>query len=250
MRSRTRSNTALFRIGRWPPSALINLPRHGAPGATDSWCAAALPADARSCATGAPAGVAGSRYSRCRDAREALRARCGAPAAAQGGFRATAATGKAPARRRLHLLHRTTRGRAAAAGHSCIAQAQRGGLGAQLPQALHPRGLPPGAGKARPGRSAGAAARAHRRLAGHDQAVAKASGRNRQMIASVLRFGVRAYQVAVSPLLPRACRFHPSCSEYASEALARHGACRGCWLAARRVVRCGPWHPGGYDPVP
>jgi putative membrane protein insertion efficiency factor len=70
------------------------------------------------------------------------------------------------------------------------------------------------------------------------------------MIASVLRFGVRAYQVAVSPLLPRACRFHPSCSEYASEALVRHGACRGCWLAARRVVRCGPWHPGGYDPVP
>jgi putative membrane protein insertion efficiency factor len=70
------------------------------------------------------------------------------------------------------------------------------------------------------------------------------------MMASVLRFGVRAYQVAVSPLLPRACRFHPSCSEYASEALARHGACRGCLLAARRVVRCGPWHPGGYDPVP
>jgi putative membrane protein insertion efficiency factor len=70
------------------------------------------------------------------------------------------------------------------------------------------------------------------------------------MIASMLRFGVRAYQVAVSPLLPRACRFHPSCSEYASEALARHGACRGCWLAACRVVRCGPWHAGGHDPVP
>jgi putative membrane protein insertion efficiency factor len=248
-RSHARSNTALFRIGRWLPSAPINPPRHGVPGATDSWCAAALPADARYCATGAPAGVAGSRYSRC-DAREALRARRGAPAAAQGGFRAAAATGKAPARRRLHLLHRATRSRATATGYSRIAQAQRGGRGAQLPQALHPRGLSPGTGEARPGRSAGAAARAHRGLGGHDQAVAKASGRNRQMIASVLRFGVRAYQVAVSPLLPRACRFHPSCSEYASEALARHGACRGCWLAARRLVRCGPWHPGGYDPVP
>jgi len=160
MRSRARSNTALFRIGRWRPSALINLPRHGAPGATDSWCAAALPADARCCATGAPAGVAGSRYSRCLDAREALWIRRGAAAAAQGGFRAAAPPGKAPARRRLHLLHRTTRGRTAAAGHSRIAQAQRGGLGAQLPQALHSRGLPPGTGEARPGQSAGAAARA------------------------------------------------------------------------------------------
>jgi putative membrane protein insertion efficiency factor len=70
------------------------------------------------------------------------------------------------------------------------------------------------------------------------------------MIANLLRFGVRAYQVGVRPLLPRACRFYPSCSEYAAEALARHGACRGCWLAMRRLVRCGPWHPGGYDPVP
>lgn len=70
------------------------------------------------------------------------------------------------------------------------------------------------------------------------------------MIANSLRFAIRAYQVAVSPLLPRACRFHPSCSEYAAEALARHGAWRGSWLAARRLVRCGPWHPGGCDPVP
>lgn len=70
------------------------------------------------------------------------------------------------------------------------------------------------------------------------------------MIANLLRFGVRAYQVIVSPLLPRACRFYPSCSEYAAEALERHGACRGSWLAARRLVRCGPWHPGGCDPVP
>ena len=70
------------------------------------------------------------------------------------------------------------------------------------------------------------------------------------MIARVLRTAVRGYQWLVRPLLPPACRFHPSCSEYAEEALVRHGACRGGWLAARRLCRCGPWHPGGYDPVP
>jgi putative membrane protein insertion efficiency factor len=70
------------------------------------------------------------------------------------------------------------------------------------------------------------------------------------MIARVLRAAVRAYRWTVSPLLPPACRFHPSCSEYAEQALARHGAYRGGWLAARRLCRCGPWHAGGYDPVP
>jgi uncharacterized protein len=70
------------------------------------------------------------------------------------------------------------------------------------------------------------------------------------MIAAALRAALRGYRLLVSPLLPRACRFHPSCSEYAEEALARHGAWRGTWLAARRVCRCAPWHPGGYDPVP
>jgi putative membrane protein insertion efficiency factor len=70
------------------------------------------------------------------------------------------------------------------------------------------------------------------------------------MISVALRFAVRAYQWTISPLLGPACRFHPSCSHYAEEALARHGALRGGWLTARRVCRCGPWHPGGYDPVP
>jgi uncharacterized protein len=70
------------------------------------------------------------------------------------------------------------------------------------------------------------------------------------MMAGVLRGTVRAYRWFVSPLLGPACRFHPSCSEYAEQALTRHGALRGSWLAARRVCRCGPWHPGGYDPVP
>lgn len=70
------------------------------------------------------------------------------------------------------------------------------------------------------------------------------------MIARCLRLLVHAYQWCVSPLLPRACRFYPSCSEYADEALAKHGAWHGGWLALRRVCRCGPWHPGGPDPVP
>lgn len=70
------------------------------------------------------------------------------------------------------------------------------------------------------------------------------------MIRRLLIYIVRAYRWLVSPVLAPACRFHPSCSSYAEEALARHGALRGGWLAARRVCRCGPWHAGGYDPVP
>ena len=58
------------------------------------------------------------------------------------------------------------------------------------------------------------------------------------------------YQRFVSPLLPWACRFAPTCSEYARLALLEHGAARGGWLALRRVLRCHPFHPGGYDPPP
>jgi putative membrane protein insertion efficiency factor len=61
---------------------------------------------------------------------------------------------------------------------------------------------------------------------------------------------VRGYQVSISPLLPASCRYHPSCSAYAIEALQRHGAVRGSWLAAKRIVRCNPFVAGGYDPVP
>jgi putative membrane protein insertion efficiency factor len=61
---------------------------------------------------------------------------------------------------------------------------------------------------------------------------------------------IRGYQTVLSPLLPPSCRFHPSCSQYALEAVTRHGALKGSWLAARRLARCHPFHPGGYDPVP
>jgi uncharacterized protein len=61
---------------------------------------------------------------------------------------------------------------------------------------------------------------------------------------------IRGYQVIVSPLLPPSCRFTPSCSQYALEAVNRHGALRGSWLAVRRLARCHPFHPGGFDPVP
>lgn len=61
---------------------------------------------------------------------------------------------------------------------------------------------------------------------------------------------VRGYQVVFSPLLPAACRYYPSCSAYAVEALQKHGAWHGSWLAAKRIGRCHPFRPGGYDPVP
>lgn len=61
---------------------------------------------------------------------------------------------------------------------------------------------------------------------------------------------LRFYKAAVSPWLPRACRFEPTCSVYAREAIERHGFLRGAGLAVRRLFRCHPFHPGGFDPVP
>ena len=61
---------------------------------------------------------------------------------------------------------------------------------------------------------------------------------------------IRAYQLAISPFFAASCRFHPSCSEYAREAIMRHGVMRGVGLAGRRLARCHPWHPGGIDEVP
>ena len=66
----------------------------------------------------------------------------------------------------------------------------------------------------------------------------------------ILIAAVRGYQIVLSPLLPAACRYYPSCSAYALEALQKHGAWRGGWLAIKRVGRCHPFRAGGYDPVP
>ncbi len=61
---------------------------------------------------------------------------------------------------------------------------------------------------------------------------------------------LRAYRALISPLYGQVCRYYPSCSAYALQAVTDHGALRGSWLAARRILRCHPWAPGGYDPVP
>lgn len=62
--------------------------------------------------------------------------------------------------------------------------------------------------------------------------------------------GIRVYQWTLSPLIGNQCRFHPTCSHYAMEAIEAHGLCRGSYLALRRIGRCHPFHPGGFDPVP
>lgn len=61
---------------------------------------------------------------------------------------------------------------------------------------------------------------------------------------------LRCYRYGISPLFAPHCRFHPSCSSYAEQALVEHGVIKGLWLSLRRIGRCHPWHPGGYDPVP
>ncbi len=69
-------------------------------------------------------------------------------------------------------------------------------------------------------------------------------------IGLAMRGLIRGYQVLVSPVLPASCRFMPSCSTYAIDAIAAHGPLAGSMLAARRICRCHPWNDGGYDPVP
>jgi putative membrane protein insertion efficiency factor len=61
---------------------------------------------------------------------------------------------------------------------------------------------------------------------------------------------VRGYQLLLRPVLPPACRFSPSCSQYSLEAINKYGALKGAWLSIKRIIRCNPWNPGGYDPVP
>ena len=70
------------------------------------------------------------------------------------------------------------------------------------------------------------------------------------MIRKLLIGPIRLYQWAISPAFPKRCRFHPTCSQYAVEAIDKHGALRGSWLALKRIAKCHPFHPGGVDPVP
>jgi putative membrane protein insertion efficiency factor len=65
----------------------------------------------------------------------------------------------------------------------------------------------------------------------------------------ILIFALKGYKILISPLLPSACRFYPTCSEYMMDAIARHGAIRGIWMGLKRLGRCHPFHEGGYDPV-
>jgi putative membrane protein insertion efficiency factor len=70
-----------------------------------------------------------------------------------------------------------------------------------------------------------------------------------RLLGSLFVVLIRAYQVCISPFLNPCCRFYPSCSEYAITAVRRHGPFQGSFLALRRLLRCHPWHPGGFDPV-
>lgn len=69
-------------------------------------------------------------------------------------------------------------------------------------------------------------------------------------LSRLLILPIRLYQRAISPLLPPSCRFTPTCSQYAAEAITRHGPVKGVWLAIKRIARCHPWGGSGYDPVP
>lgn len=85
----------------------------------------------------------------------------------------------------------------------------------------------------------------------HDVAQAGGCGlMARSPLSWVARAAIRFYQRYISPMLPNACIYVPSCSQYTLEAIEKYGVVQGCWLGARRIVRCNPLHGGGYDPVP
>ena len=74
--------------------------------------------------------------------------------------------------------------------------------------------------------------------------------RLRDVPRRIVMLPIRGYQKFISPALPPSCRFSPSCSQYTLEAVSRYGALKGLWLGVRRLIRCHPFNPGGYDPVP
>ncbi|NLK46711.1 MAG: membrane protein insertion efficiency factor YidD [Treponema sp.] len=71
-----------------------------------------------------------------------------------------------------------------------------------------------------------------------------------QLLLRILCGLIKVYQIGISPLLPKSCRYYPTCSHYAIEAINKHGAFKGSLLALKRILRCHPFHKGGYDPVP
>ncbi|MCW9034504.1 MAG: membrane protein insertion efficiency factor YidD [Rhodospirillales bacterium] len=71
-----------------------------------------------------------------------------------------------------------------------------------------------------------------------------------KVVSTALQLLVRGYQLVISPIFPASCRYHPTCSSYAMQALQGHGALKGGWLALKRIGRCHPWGGSGYDPVP
>jgi uncharacterized protein len=75
-------------------------------------------------------------------------------------------------------------------------------------------------------------------------------GLRQKMIKKMMIGLIRFYQIAISPLKPPTCRFYPTCSQYGLEAVKRFGPFKGGWLAVRRITKCHPFHPGGFDPVP
>jgi putative membrane protein insertion efficiency factor len=74
--------------------------------------------------------------------------------------------------------------------------------------------------------------------------------RNEKDVRSIAVFLITLYQKLISPMFPPSCRFSPTCSQYAKDAIVKYGIARGSYLAARRILRCHPFHPGGFDPVP
>lgn len=72
----------------------------------------------------------------------------------------------------------------------------------------------------------------------------------KQLLSNILILPIRFYQRCISPMFPPACRYVPTCSQYAVEAIKKHGPLRGLWLSIKRICRCHPWGGSGYDPVP
>lgn len=210
-------------------------------------CAVAAPAGAKCCAAAAHAAGAASGCSR---GGQALRAGRVAPPEAKRRVRKSAAARFTAQLERLYLLCRETRERRGAARLARVAQTRRARGRAQRYQTLHPRGVSPNAGRSGSARCPGATTLWRSALGADGRAVARAPSAPEAMTVRVLRFALKTYRWCVRPLLAPCCRFFPSCSEFAEEALVRHGFWRGCWLTARRLCRCGPWHPGGHDPVP